>query len=441
MSSGPGVGARVMVASVIGSAIEWFDYFLYGTLAAAVFGPLFFPADDPTTGLMLAYGAFAIAFFVRPLGGILFARLGDRVGRKAALVATLTLMGGSTALMGLLPTYGQIGVLAPLLLILLRMVQGAGIGGEWGGALLLVYEHAPENRKGLYGSLPQTGVTIGMLLSTGCVALVSLLPEPAFMSWGWRLPFVASLALVLLGLWVRNGVKETPEFRQLLAAGGSVRSPLSEALRTHRRAVLVAIGAKFVETAPFYIFTVFVVGYATRMLGYTRPVVLGAVTAGALAATAMIPLCGRLADRYGRRPVFLAGAVLTAAFVPAYFLLLSMRSTAGIVAASIVGIGVVWPLVTAALGTLFSEIFTTEVRYTGVTLGYQIGATLAGGTAPAVATWLLHVNDNHWGAVAVYIALTAAVSIVAVARGVRAPGEPAGRSAAQQPPRAADGTA
>lgn len=255
---------RALVASLTGSSIEWFDYFLYGTAAALVFNKLFFPNFDPVVGLLLAYLSFSLTFFIRPIGGVLFAHIGDRIGRKKTLVITLSLMGGATVLIGCLPTYEHIGVWAPILLILLRVIQGLGIGGEWGGALLLAYEYAPANRKGLFGSVPQVGVTLGMLLATLAVSLMAMLPEADFLSWGWRVPFVLSAGLVFLGLWIRHGLDETPDFKKAKASGNVSKMPVVETLRNHWREVLIAAGLKVVETAPFYIFSTFVVSYAVN---------------------------------------------------------------------------------------------------------------------------------------------------------------------------------
>src|SRR5882672_2866390 len=274
-----GPARRVLLASLIGSAIEWFDFFLYGTAAALVFNKLFFPTADPLVSLLLSYLSFALPFFIRPLGGVVFAHIGDRVGRKKTLVLTLTFMGVGTMLIGLLPTYASVGVAAPILLVTLRLIQGIGLGGEWGGAVLLAFENAPPGRKGLFGSIPQSGVTIGMLLSTLFIGMASLLPDSAFMAWGWRVPFVLSAGLVLLGLWIRNGIDETPDFRALQTAGRIARYPLLEVLRSHRRQVVTAILVKFSETGSFYIFAVFFVGYATKELGYPRLTALVAVAA------------------------------------------------------------------------------------------------------------------------------------------------------------------
>ncbi|MFC9087076.1 MFS transporter [Nocardiopsis dassonvillei] len=412
--------AKVLIASLTGSTIEWFDFFLYGTAAALVFDELFFPSDDPFVSLMLSYLTFSLTFFIRPLGGVVFSHIGDRIGRKKTLIITLTLMGGATMLIGLLPTYDSVGILAPILLIVLRIVQGLGIGGEWGGALLLAYEYAPENRRGLFGSVPQMGITSGMLLASLALTLMSLLPDDQFATWGWRVPFVGSVLLVLLGLWIRSGIDETPSFRKAKEEGEVARLPVVETFRFHWRAVLVAVGAKVVETAPFYIFGTFVVSYATGTLSFDNTSALNAVTVGAIVATVCIPIAGRLSDTFGRQRVYLVGAVLLALFIAPYFLMLGTGSTLMLVLATVIGLGVLWAPVTATIGTLCSEIFSTRVRYTGVTLGYQIGAAAAGGTAPLIATWLLSRFDNSWVPIAGYLVLTAVVSIVAVALAGRA---------------------
>lgn len=405
---------RALVASLTGSSIEWFDYFLYGTAAALVFNKLFFPNFDPVVGLLLAYLSFSLTFFIRPIGGVLFAHIGDRIGRKKTLVITLSLMGGATVLIGCLPTYEHIGVWAPILLILLRVVQGLGIGGEWGGALLLAYEYAPANRKGLFGSVPQVGVTLGMLLATMAVSLMAMLPEEDFMSWGWRVPFVLSAGLVFLGLWIRHGLDETPDFQKAKASGNISKMPVVETVRNHWREVLIAAGLKVVETAPFYIFSTFVVSYAVNNLGYPKVSALNAVMIGALVASLLIPLMGWLSDRIGRKRVYIGGLIAIALYIVPYFMLLDTRTQWGITVATVVGFGVLWAPVTAVLGTLSSEIFSTRVRYTGITLGYQLGAALAGGTAPLIATWLLAEYKGDWRPVAIYMLVTVAISLIAI---------------------------
>lgn len=414
-SAGTSTNKRVLLASLMGSSIEWFDYFLYATTAALVFGKVFFPTSDPVVGLMLSYLTFSLTFFIRPLGGFIFSHIGDRIGRKKTLVITLSLMGGATVAIGLLPGYDQIGILAPILLILLRLIQGLGIGGEWGGALLLAYEYAPKNRKGLFGSVPQMGVTIGMVLATLAMTVMSTsLSDEQFLSWGWRVPFILSAILVFLGLWIRKGIDETPAFKEAKASGNVAKIPLLETLRYHWRAVLVAIGIKFVETAPFYIFSTFIVSYATSTLAFDRITVLNAVTIATLITTLMIPVMGRLSDSIGRKKMFVGGAILMALFTFPYFMLLEQRTTTTLLIATIIGLGLVWAPITAVLGTLFSEIFSTRVRYTGITLGYQVGAALAGGTAPLVATWLLKSYDGSWVPVAWYIVGTVVISLVAI---------------------------
>lgn len=410
---------RVLTASLVGSAIEWFDFFLYGTAAALVFNKLFFVSSDPLVSLLLAYLSFGIPFFIRPLGGIVFAHIGDRVGRKKTLVMTLLLMGAGTTLIGMLPTYSAIGVLAPILLVLLRLIQGIGLGGEWGGAVLLAYESAPSARKGFFASVPQAGVTIGMMLSTGITAVISLLPDEAFLSWGWRIPFILSAALVALGLWIRNGIEEPADFQALRNSGRIARYPLLDLFREYRSQVVKAVLVKFGETAAFYVFAVFLVSYATEQLGYPRVTVLISVAVAALIATIAIPRWGVLADRIGPRAVFAIGSVGLIVISIPYFWLLSLRSTVCLFAASILALGLVWPLVTAALSSLLADMFPVHVRYSGVSLGYQIGAAIAGGTAPFVATLLLVVDGGRWRWIAAYLVLMSMIPLFAMAGGER----------------------
>jgi metabolite-proton symporter len=410
---------RVLLASLVGSAIEWFDFFLYGSATAIVFNRLFFPAVDPLVSLLLAYMSFALPFFIRPLGGIIFSHIGDRVGRKRTLVLTLTVMGGGTTLIGFLPSYASIGVAAPCLLVLLRLIQGIGLGGEWGGAVLLAYEYATPGRRGFFSSIPQAGVTIGILFSTLFIGLASMLPEEQFLAWGWRVPFVMSAGLVALGLLIRSGIDETPQFRKLQSEGGVAKFPVAELLRNYRSEVLTAVLVKFAETGPFYIFAVFLVSYATTNLGYSRPTVLTAIAAAALVATFIIPLCGLLADRVGRRPVFLAGSLGLIIFSAPYFWLLSQRSVVCILAASIIALGLIWPFITATLSTLLAEMFPPKVRYSGISLGYQIGGALVGGTAPLVGTLLLAHDNGRWRWIACYIASLSLISGMAVIRSAK----------------------
>ncbi len=407
------VQSKALVASLIGSSIEWFDFFLYGTMASLVFNKLFFPSTDPTVGLLLSYLSFGLPFFIRPLGGVIFSHIGDKIGRKKTLVLTLSLMGGATVLIGLLPDYGTIGVWAPILLVLMRLIQGLGIGGEWGGALLLAVEYSDKGKRGFFGSIPQMGVTIGMLLGTLAISLMSALPDDQFMSWGWRIPFLLSAALVFIGLWIRNGIHETPSFQAAKESGNIARVPIVDTFRYHWKSVLIAVGAKFVETGPFYIFSTFIIAYATKYLEYDRVTALNAVTIATLITTIMIPYMGKLSDKIGRKPLYIGGTIAIILFAFPYFYLLSLKSALWLTIATVIGLGILWAPVTAVLGTMFSEIFSTNVRYTGVTVGYQLGAALAGGTAPLIATALLGAFHS-WIPVALYIVLTGVISLIAI---------------------------
>jgi len=406
---------KIWMASLVGSSIEWFDYFLYATVAGLVFNQVFFVSEDPTVGLLLSYASLALAFFIRPFGGIIFSHIGDKIGRKKTLIMTLTLMGAATFLMGVLPTYQAIGVAAPILLVTLRLIQGLGIGGEWGGALLLAFEYAPPEKRGLYGSIPQMGVTIGMFLGTGALTLItSLISMEAFVAWGWRVPFILSALLVVFGFWIRKGIDETPDFQELKDSGDVVKVPLFETLKTHWREVLISIGAKVVETAPFYIFGTFVISYATNQLSFTYVQALIAVMISTIVTTILIPIMGSISDKIGRKKMYVYGAVAMMLYAFPYFLLLHQETFATLLISTIIGLGVIWAPITAVLGTMFSEIFDAKVRYTGVTLGYQIGAALAGGTAPLVATALLLEFNNSWIPIAIYIILTAVISLLSV---------------------------
>lgn len=405
---------RILIASLVGSSIEWFDYFLYGTVSALVFNQLFFVNEDPTIGLLLSYASFALAFFIRPFGGVIFSHIGDRIGRKKTLVLTLSLMGVATFGMGLLPTYQAVGIWAPILLITLRLVQGLGIGGEWGGALLLAVEYAPAEKRGLFGSIPQMGVTIGMLLGTVALSIMTLLPENAFMTWGWRIPFIFSALLVFFGLWIRKGIDETPSFKKVKESGEVPKLPIVETLKNYWREVLIAVGAKVVETAPFYIFSTFVVSYATANLGFSRTATLTAVMIATIITTILIPIMGNLSDKIGRKKLFIGGTIGMALFAFPYFWLLQQKSVLLLIIATVIGLGVIWAPITAVLGTMFSEIFDAKIRYTGITLGYQIGAALAGGTAPLVATALLDRFNNSYVPVALYIIFASVLSLAAI---------------------------
>ncbi|GAB79005.1 Predicted arabinose efflux permease, MFS family [Austwickia chelonae] len=403
---------RVLIGSLSGSAIEWYDFLLYASVAPIIFSKQFFPNDDLFVALMLAWLGNLLTFVVRPFGGIVFAHIGDRVGRKKTLVMTLSIMGLGTVAIGLLPTYATIGVAAPLLLYFFRIVQGLAIGGEWGGALLLAYEYAPARRKGLFGAIPQMGVTLGLLLGNAAILLATTLPGQAFETWGWRIPFVFSFVLVVIGLWIRDGLGETPAFREVKEGGTVEKLPLATTLREHWRSVLVAVGAKAVETAPFYIVVTFIGSYAMK-IGYDKQDALNAVLLGALVSCFCIPAFGALSDRVGRTRTYLVGVALLTAMAFPYFLLVNTRSMPAFYLASALMLGVAWAPVTATLGTLMSETFSAKVRYTGITLGYQIGAAVFSGTAPLLAEWLFKASGSWWP-IAAYIVALGVISAISV---------------------------
>ncbi|QTX03508.1 MFS transporter [Agromyces archimandritae] len=404
---------RVLLGSLSGSVIEWFDFLVYGTVAALVFNKIYFPTGDAFLSTILAYVSFSLTFFFRPIGGIIFSHIGDRIGRKKTLFITLSLMGGGTVAIGLLPDYNAIGIAAPLLLLLFRILQGLGIGGEWGGALLLSYEYAPKNRRGLYGAVPQMGISLGMLLASGLIALLTTLPDDQFLAWGWRIPFIASIVLVFIGLWIRNGLDETPEFKRVQASGAQHKLPIKEVVTKHWGAVLVSIGAKAAETGPFYIFGTYIIAYATNILGARDNVVLLAVAAAAVVATVWMPVFGRISDSVGRAVLYRWSAIATVVLIVPYYWLINTGETWALFVGTIVGFGLLWGSVNAILGTLIAENFPPEIRYTGATLGYQLGAAIFGGTAPIIAAWLLEISGGQWWPIALYVVFCAALSIIA----------------------------
>ncbi|WP_260287415.1 MFS transporter [Peribacillus aracenensis] len=407
------VKRKALVASLIGSSIEYYDYLLYGTVASLVFNKLFFPNFSPAVGLLIALASFGIPYFFRPLGGIIFSHIGDKIGRKKSLIYTLGIMGVSTALIGLLPGYQSIGVWAPVLLVTLRLIQGIAVGGEWGGAVLLAVEYTEKEKRGFAGSIPMMGAAVGMILATATISLVSLLPDAAFLSWGWRIPFVGSLALVFIGLWIRNGLEETPDFQKAKDEGKVSKLPIADTLKYHWKEVLLITGAKAIETAPFYMFATFGVSYATNTLKMPESPVLNAVTIGTLVSLFMIPLIGKLSDRIGRKSIFVGGTLGVIIFSIPYFLLLSKKSVLLLTVAVMIGYAL-WSIITSVMGTLFSEMFKAEIRYTGISVGYQLGAALFGGTAPLIATWLIAKFNGSWLPAAIYLMLLGVLSLICV---------------------------
>lgn len=409
----PKLNYRVLLGSLSGSVIEWFDFLVYGTVAALVFNKIYFPTGDPFVSTMLAYISFSLTFFFRPLGGIIFAHIGDRIGRKKTLFLTLMLMGGGTVAIGLLPDYNTIGIWAPILLIFFRILQGIGIGGEWGGALLLAYEYAPKNRRGLYGAVPQMGISLGMLLAAGVIALLTQLPEDQFMAWGWRIPFVGSIVLVFIGLFIRNGLDETPEFKRMRERGDQLKLPIKTVVTKHRGAVLVSIGAKAAETGPFYVFGTYIIAYATNVLDARNNEVLLAVAVAAIVATIWMPVFGSISDRFNRAVLYRISAIATIVMIVPYYMILNTGETWALFVATVLGFGILWGSANAILGTLIAENFSPEVRYTGASLGYQLGAAIFGGTAPLIAAWLFEISGGQWWPIAVYVTFCASISIVA----------------------------
>ena len=405
---------KVAIASFVGTTIEWYDFFLYGTASALVFGRLFFPNYDPLVGTLASFGTYAVGFVARPIGGIVCGHYGDRIGRKSMLIFTLSLMGVATALIGMLPTYAQIGVWAPFLLVVLRLAQGFAVGGEWGGAVLMAVEHAPPGRRGFYGSWPQIGVPAGLLMATLVFGQISKLPEEALLSWGWRVAFLLSILLVAVGLFIRMAMVEPPTFAKIKQSGTEARMPILETIRRHPRNLLLAMGARVADNGCFYLYTVFILTYATLpKIGFSRSTVLYAVSIAAAIDFFTLPAFGLLSDFVGRRPVYLFGAIFTALFAFPYFWLIETSSTSLMVLAVVVALVVGHAAMYGPQASFFSELFGTRVRYTGASLGYQLSSVVAGGLSPLIATDLLRRTGGSWP-IALYIMLMAAITTVSV---------------------------
>ncbi|MDQ4086251.1 MAG: MHS family MFS transporter [Actinomycetota bacterium] len=424
-SASPGPASRtpigkVVFASLIGTAVEWYDFFLYGSAAALVFGPLFFPNNEPASATLLAFGTYAVGFVARPLGGIVFGHFGDRVGRKKMLVYALLLMGLATFAIGLLPTYATIGIAAPLLLVLCRLLQGFAVGGEWGGAVLMAAEHGDDSRRGYWSSWPQAGVPLGNLMSAAVLWFLAFVQSDAtFEAWGWRIPFLLSAVLVLIGLYVRLTIEESPVFSENKEAledrakQGSPSLPVVEVVKRYPREVLIAMGMRMAENISYYIFTIVVITYLTEYLSLSDDHAIRGVLIASAVQFALIPMVGALSDRVGRRPLYIAGAVGVGAWGFVFFPLLETESSTMIVVAILGGL-LFHSLMYAPQSAFFSELFGTSVRYSGASVGYQLASVFAGGLAPLIAVALLGgPEESNTLAVSLYVAAAAAVSVVA----------------------------
>ena len=404
---------KVVVASFIGTTIEWYDFFIYTTAAALIFPQLFFPSFEPLAGTLASFATYAVGFLARPLGGVIFGHYGDKIGRKAMLVTTLLIMGIATFLVGLLPTYETIGIWAPILLVVLRLLQGLGLGGEWGGAVLMAVEHSPDDKRGLNGSWPQMGVPAGLVLGTGAFAAVSAISGDAFVTWGWRVPFLLSILLIALGLYIRLAIYESPAFSRVRESGTEARMPIVDVFRTYPKNVLLVVGSRIGIDVVFYIFAVYMLTYVTTNLGLPRNLGLIAVSIAALIEIFTIPAFASLSDKVGRRPVLMAGAAFLGLWIFPFFWLLDTGSASLIILAVIVGLSIGHAMVYGTQASFYAELFGTRVRYSGASLGYQLAGIFGGALAPIVAT-ALYAATGGPGLIGVYVAVLCLLSIVCV---------------------------
>lgn len=404
---------RAVIGAGVGTVIEWYDFLLYASAAALVFNKLFFPKADPLTGAMLSFSTYALGFMARPIGAVVFGHFGDRIGRKRLLMASLFLMGGATFLIGFLPTYAQVGMLAPVMLTGLRLLQGVGVGGEWGGAMLMAAEYADPPRRGLWCALVQSGGAVGNLMATAILALMAAtLSEHDFLAWGWRVPFLFSAALIGVGLWLRSAVAESPIFEKALEeAEGAHAAPVVQVLRTHGREVAIGSGLKIAENVSYYVITAFALTYVTEVLKLPRTLALNGVIAGGAAGALTMPWWGVLSDRIGRRPVYMIGAIGLAAFSFAFFPLVRLGTQAAI-AGAIFSAVVIHSAMNGPQGAFIPELFPTRVRYSGASLCYQLPAIVGGSLAPIIAISLLKATGSTL-AISGYLAAACAISLAA----------------------------
>jgi metabolite-proton symporter len=402
---------RAIVASTIGTSIEWYDFFLYGTAAALVFPKLFFPKSNPYVGALEAFATYTIGFIARPVGAAIFGHYGDRIGRKATLIVTLLLMGLATFFVGLMPTYSRIGVWGAVLLTVLRVCQGLGVGGEWGGSVLLSMEWGHKGKRGFIASWPQFGVPAGLLLANGSVAAFNRLSGPAFITWGWRVPFLLSIILVAVGLFIRLRILETPLFARLLKERRVAPQPVAEVLRRNPAEITLSALLRLSEQSPFYLFTAFIFTYGTGTLHLNRGLLVSAVTVAAVVSLFSVPFFGYLSDVIGRKVMYILGALATLAFAYPYFSLLNTRVPALVFLAAVVSL-ITHDMQYGPQAALIAESFTTRLRYSGASLGYQLASVIAGGPAPLIAVYLLHTYGTS-AAISNYIIVTAVLTIIA----------------------------
>jgi metabolite-proton symporter len=403
---------RAVIASTIGTTIEWYDFFLYSTVTGLVFAKLFFPHSDPWVGTLEAFAIYAVGFIARPIGAAIFGHFGDRIGRKSTLIATLLLMGLATFAVALVPTYQSIGIWGAVILTVLRFIQGVGVGGEWGGSVLMSMEWARNDKtRGLIASWPQFGVPCGLFLANLAVLAFSQMSGDSFLAWGWRIPFAVSLVLVAVGLYIRLGIMETPVFSKLLAEQKIDRTPMLAVLREHPKEILLSAFARMAEQAPFYIFTAFIFAYGTGTLHVSRDFLLTAVLAASVVSFVSIPVFGHVSDRIGRKNMYLIGAVVTGVFGFIYFAMVDTGSLPIIFFAIILSL-VPHDMMYGPQAALIAESFTGRLRYSGASLGYQLASIIAGGPAPLIAAWLFGTYRSAT-AIAVYIAACAVISVVA----------------------------
>jgi MFS transporter, MHS family, shikimate and dehydroshikimate transport protein len=403
---------RIVWSSVIGTAVEWYDFLIYGAATALVFNKIFFAAGNPGLATIAAFGTYGVGFFARPLGAAIFGHYGDRVGRKAMLAITIIVMGLGTFLIGLLPTYQQIGFAAPVLLVALRFLQGIGLGGEWGGAVLMVVENCPTQRRGLFGSCVQIGNPIGNIAAIGMFSLVATLPEQQFLSWGWRIPFLISIFLVGVGLYIRLSMEETPVFRQVKAKNEILQLPVIEIFKHHRRPFFTAVCLKISEIAWASIAGVFVMSYVTVNLGLPRSLVLNGAFASSVAALLAIPLFGWLSDRIGRKTMFFASCAFSALFAFPFFWLLDTRDPTIVILTIVVAISFGQMVMFGIGAPWYSELFTARLRYSGASLGFQVGAALSGGLSPLIAASLMAWSGATWP-VSIFLIICALITATA----------------------------